>query len=442
MAGLFSTADRFFKITERGSTLKNEFLGGMTTFMAMSYLIFVVPSMLGDAGMPKDAVIAATICTTVIATLGMGLWANYPVGVAPGMGITAFFAYYVCGLMGLPWQTGLGAVFISGVAFLLLTITRLRQKIIDAVPMDLKYAIVAGIGMFIAFIGMKSCGLIVANKATFVSLGDLSSPGTLLAVIGVFAIAGMMARGMSGAIIIGVLGITVAGMAMGEVPVPKSPGDVASFDFPSMAPVFMEMDIMAALNVGLFSILFTLTMVDLFDGIGTLIGLARKADMMRPDGHIPDLDKALVTDSVATMISACMGTTTAAAYIESAAGVAAGGRTGLTAVFTAMFFLVALVFAPLVGIVPAFATAPALIVVGALMMQDVVNINFRDFTIALPAFLIIIMMPLTYSIATGFGFGFISYVIMKTLAGRLREVDAAMWVIALCFAVNFGMRLA
>lgn len=433
--------DRFFKISERGSTVKREFLGGLTTFMAMSYLIFVVPGMLGDAGMPKDAVITATILTTVIATMGMGLWANFPVAVAPGMGITAFFAYYVCGLMGLSWQVGLGAVFISGIAFLVLTVTRLRQMIINSVPMDLKYAIVAGIGMFIAFIGMKNCGLIIANPNTFVALGDLTNYGVLLAVFGVFAISGMMARGMAGAMLIGVLLITVLGMVLGLVPVPKSPGEIASLNFPSIAPVFMHMDVMGAVNVGLVSVLFTLTMVDLFDGIGTLIGLARKANMMDPDGHIPDLDKALITDSVATMTSACMGATTAAAYIESAAGVAAGGRTGLTAVFTAMFFLIALVFAPLVSLVPAFATAPALIVVGALMMQDVVNINFSDFTIALPAFLIIIMMPLTYSIATGFGFGFISYVIMKTLAGRARDVDPTMWVISLCFAINFVLRM-
>lgn len=438
----FTTAlNRFFKIEEKGSSIKNEFIGGMTTFMAMAYIIFVVPGMLGDAGMPKEAAITATIVTTACITLGMGLWANFPVAVAPGMGITAFFAYYVCGVMKLPWQVALGAVFISGVLFLILTVTRLRQLIIDSVPMDMKYAIVVGIGMFIAFIGLKNCGIIVANEATFVGLGNMAHPHALLSVIGIFTICGMMARNMSGAILVGILVVTILGMIIGIVPVPSSPGDIASFNFPSMAPIFMEMDIMGAVNYGLFSIVFTLTIVDLFDNIGTLIGLSRKANLMDEKGHIPNLDKALITDSIGTMASACVGTTTATSYIESAAGIAAGGRTGLTAVFVAMFFLVSLVFAPLVGIVPAYATAPALIVVGALMMQEVVHIKFSDLTIAVPAFLTIIMMPLTYSIASGFGFGFISYAVMKTLAGRHKEVSLVMWVISLCFAINFFLRM-
>ena len=441
MSLLHNALNRRFKLEEKGASIKTEFIGGLTTFMAMAYIIFVVPSMLGDAGMPKEAAVTANIVITAVITLGMGLWANFPVAVAPGMGITAFFAYYVCGVMGLPWQTGLGAVFISGVLFLILTVTRLRQMIIDSVPMDMKYAIVVGIGMFIAFIGLKNCGIIVASEATFVTLGDLAEPGALLALIGVFIIGGMMARNVAGAILIGILTVTVLGMFMGAVKVPSSLSEIASFKVPSMAPLFMEMDVMAAVNYGLFSIVFTLTIVDLFDNIGTLIGLSRKAGLMDGDGRIPGLDKALITDSIGTMASACVGTTTATTYIESAAGIAAGGRTGLTAVFTALFFLVSLIFAPLVGIVPAFATAPALIIVGALMMQEVVHIRFSDFTIAVPAFLTIIMMPLTYSIASGFGFGFISYALMKTLAGRRREVSVVMWVISLCFAVNFFLRL-
>ncbi|MDL2290834.1 NCS2 family permease [Desulfovibrio sp. OttesenSCG-928-F20] len=441
MTGISKALNSFFKIEEKGSSVKNEFIGGLTTFMAMAYIIFVVPGMLSDAGMPKEAAITATIVTTAIISLGMGLWANFPVAVAPGMGITAFFAYYVCGVMGLSWQVGLGAVFISGVCFLILTVTRLRQLIIDSVPMDMKYAIVVGIGMFIAFIGLKNCGIIVDNPATFVGLGNLGSPSAFLALVGVFIIGAMVARNMAGAMIVGILVVTLLGMVLGAVPVPKSFGDVASFNFPSMAPIFLQMDVMGAISYGLFSIIFTLTIVDLFDNIGTLIGLSRKANLMQEDGHIPNLDKALITDSIGTMASACLGATTATSYIESAAGIAAGGRTGLTAVVTALLFLMALIFAPLVGIVPAFATAPALIVVGALMMQEVVHIKFNDFTIAVPAFLTIIMMPLTYSIASGFGFGFISYAVMKTLAGRHKEVSLVMWVICICFAINFFLRL-
>ena len=441
MSGIASFLSSFFKIEEKGSSIKNEFIGGLTTFMAMAYIIFVVPSMLSDAGMPKEAAITATIVITAVISLGMGLWANFPVAVAPGMGITAFFAYYVCGAMGLSWQVALGAVFISGICFLILTVTRLRQLIIDSVPMDMKYAIVVGIGMFIAFIGLKNCGIIVDNPATFVGLGDLSQPGAFLAVVGICIIGAMIARDMAGAIIVGILAVTLLGMVIGAVAVPASLADVASFSFPSMAPIFMEMDVLGAVNYGLLSIIFTLTIVDLFDNIGTLIGLSRKANLMQEDGHIPNLDKALITDSVGTMVSACFGTTTATSYIESAAGIAAGGRTGLTAVVTALLFLVALVFAPLVGIVPSFATAPALIVVGALMMQEVVHIKFNDFTIAVPAFLTIIMMPLTYSIASGFGFGFISYALLKTLAGRYKEVSPVMWVICVCFGINFFLRL-
>ncbi|MDL2267042.1 NCS2 family permease [Desulfovibrio sp. OttesenSCG-928-G15] len=441
MSVLRDALNSYFKLEEKGTTVKTEFIGGLTTFMAMAYIIFVVPSMLADAGMPKDAAVTANIVITAVITLGMGLWANFPVAVAPGMGITAFFAYYVCGVMGLPWQTGLGAVFISGVLFLILTVTRLRQLIIDSVPMDMKYAIVVGIGMFIAFIGLKNCGIIVANNATFVTLGDLTQPGALLAIIGVFIIGAMMARNVAGAILIGILLVTLLGMGMGAVKVPASLSEIASLNVPSMAPLFLEMDIMAAVGYGLFSIVFTLTIVDLFDNIGTLIGLSRKANLMDKDGHIAGLDKALITDSIGTMASACVGTTTATSYIESAAGIAAGGRTGLTAVFVALLFLVSLIFAPLVGIVPAFATAPALIIVGALMMQEVVHIKFDDFTIAVPAFLTIIMMPLTYSIASGFGFGFISYALMKTLSGRYKEVSAVMWVISICFAINFFLRL-
>lgn len=430
--------EKIFHLRENGTNPGRECIAGLTTFVSMCYLIFVVPGMLADAGMPRQDSVAAVIWITVLATLLMGLWARFPVGVAPGLGITAFFAYFICGPGGYTWQTGLGAVFISGVVFLLLTITRTRQMIIDAVPMDMKYAIIVGIGAFIAFIGMKSCGIIVASQSTFVALGNLRDPSTLLALCGVFLIGILMARNITGAIIIGIIVITIAGFCFGLVHLPE--GSLIAAGLPMPTELFMQMDLSGALGKGLFSIIFTLTMVDLFDNMGVLIALAQKAGFIRPDGHIINLDKALLTDSVATMGSAVLGATTATSYLEAATGVAAGGRTGLTAVVIAGLFFLALFFTPLVALVPSFATAPALVIVGALMMQEAVKINFKDFTVALPAFLTIITMPLTFNIATGFGFGFISYVLVKAGAGKMREVSPFMVAIAFCFAINFALR--
>ena len=431
--------EKMFNPAARGSTVRREMLAGLTSFMAMCYLIFVVPGMLGDAGMPKDSAIAATIWITVIATLIMGLWAKFPVGVAPGLGITAFFAYYVCGPAGYTWQTGLGAVFISGVVFLLLTVTKVRQLIINAVPMDLKYAIVVGIGAFIAFIGMKSCGLVAASPATFVTLGNLGDPKVLLSVAGIFLIGALLSLRVPGAMIIGIVTIAIAGMVLGVSQVPQ--GRIFNASLPLPTETFMAMDLKGALSHGLISIIFTLTMVDLFDNMGVLIGLSQKAGFIREDGHIENLDKALISDSIATMSSAIMGATTATSYLESAAGVAEGGRTGLTAVTIAVLFFLTLFFAPLVSMVPAYATAPVLIIVGAMMMQEVGRIKFKDFTVALPAFLTIISMPLTFNIATGFGFGFVSWVGIKVLSGRFKDLNVVMLVIALCFVINFGLRL-
>lgn len=430
--------DRFFHISARGSSIRVECMAGLTSFMAMCYLIFVVPGMLSDAGMPMRAAVSATIWITILSTLLIGLWANFPVAVAPGLGISAFFAYYICGPAGFNWQTGLGAVFISGVVFLLLTITRIRQYIIDAVPMDLKYAIVVGIGAFIAFIGMKNCGLVVADPSTFVRLGDLGKPETLLAILGLFTIAALMAINFRGAMISGIIAISAIGIIAGVSPLPQSSDLVPSFSLPE--GLFLKLDIGGALEYGLFSIIFTLTMVDLFDNMGVLIGLSQKAGFMQPDGHIKNLDKALLSDSIATMGSALLGATTATSYLECATGVAVGGKTGFTAVIIALLFFLALFFTPLVALVPAYATAPVLIIVGALMMQEATHIKFQDFTVALPAFLTIISMPLTFNIATGFGFGFISFVVLKMLSGHFREVNPFMCAIAFCFVINFMLR--
>lgn len=433
-----SMLENVFKLKDHNTTVSQEVFAGITTFMAMAYLIFVVPGMLADGGMPKDAVVGATIIVTIAITLLMGLWAKYPVGVAPGLGITAFFAYYVCGPAGYTWQAGLGAVFISGIVFFLLTVTRIRQYIVNSVPMDLKLAIVVGIGSFIALIGLKNGGIVVKDPSTFVTLGNVSKPEVLLFMFGFFFTSTLMILKFRAAMLLGIIVTTILGVACGVTQLPS--GSWVSTSLPDVAGTFMQMDLKSALSHGLISIIFTLTMVDLFDNMGVLIGLARKCGFMRPDGEIHNLDKAFITDSVGTMFSAVMGTTTATSYLESAAGVAAGGRTGLTAVVTAICFMLALFFIPLVGIVPSYATSPVLVIVGALMMQEVVNIRFDKLEVAIPAFLTIVVMPFTFNIATGFGFGFISYALLHVLTGRWRDVTPFMYIIAACFVINFVMR--
>lgn len=435
-----SFAERFFKVREKGSTVRTELLAGMTTFIAMAYILFVNPNILADAGIPKEAAIASTIWIAALASLAMGIFANYPVALAPGMGLNAFFAYYVCGVLGLHWTVALGAVFFSGVLFLILTVSGIRQSIINAVPRDLKYAISVGIGLFIAFIGLKGTGLIVENSATYVSLGHVTAPTTLLSLFGLLLTAALMARNVHGSILIGIFVTTILAMILGMTPAPKGITDIVSTSLPHMGETFGQLDLAGAWHYGLVSIIFTFTVVELFDNMGTLIGLTTKAKMVRPDGHIENIDKALTTDAVGTMVSAMFGTSTVTSYIESAAGIAAGGRTGLTAVAAGVLFLAALLFTPLIGLVPAFATAPALILVGALLMSEVGKIDFSDFTNALPVFLTIIMMPLTSSIANGFAFGFISYTIMKLFAGQYKKVSWIMYLVSIAFLINLALR--
>ena len=435
-----SFVERFFKVREKGSTVRTELLAGVTTFIAMAYILFVNPNILADAGIPKEAAIASTIWIAALASLAMGVFANYPVALAPGMGLNAFFAYYVCGVLGLHWTVALGAVFFSGVLFLILTVGGIRQAIINAVPRDLKLAISVGIGLFIAFIGLKGTGLIVENSATYVSLGHVTAPTTLLSLFGLLFTAALMARNVHGSILIGIFVTTLLAMALGMTPAPKGIMDVVSTSLPHMGETFGQLDLVGAWHYGLISIIFTFTVVELFDNMGTLIGLTTKAKMIRPDGHIENIDKALTTDAVGTMVSAVFGTSTVTSYIESAAGITAGGRTGLTAVAAGVLFLAALLFTPLIGLVPAFATAPALILVGALLMSEVGKIDFSDFTNALPAFLTIIMMPLTSSIANGFAFGFISYTIMKLFAGQYKKVSWIMYLVSIAFLINLALR--
>ncbi|WP_302815787.1 NCS2 family permease [Selenomonas flueggei] len=435
-----SFVERFFKVREKGSTVRTELLAGVTTFIAMAYILFVNPNILADAGIPKEAAIASTIWIAALASLAMGVFANYPVALAPGMGLNAFFAYYVCGVLGLHWTVALGAVFFSGVLFLILTVGGIRQAIINAVPRDLKLAISVGIGLFIAFIGLKGTGLIVENSATYVSLGHVTAPTTLLSLFGLLFTAALMARSVHGSILIGIFVTTLLAMALGMTPAPQGITDVVSTSLPHMGETFGQLDLVGAWHYGLISIIFTFTVVELFDNMGTLIGLTTKAKMIRPDGHIENIDKALTTDAVGTMVSAVFGTSTVTSYIESAAGITAGGRTGLTAVAAGVLFLAALLFTPLIGLVPAFATAPALILVGALLMSEVGKIDFSDFTNALPAFLTIIMMPLTSSIANGFAFGFISYTIMKLFAGQYKKVSWIMYLVSIAFLINLALR--
>jgi NCS2 family nucleobase:cation symporter-2, xanthine/uracil permease len=435
-----SFIERYFKVREKGSSVRTELIAGLTTFIAMAYILFVNPNILADAGIPKDAAIASTIWIAALASMTMGIFANYPVALAPGMGLNAFFAYYVCGVLGLHWTVALGAVFFSGVLFLILTLGGIRQAIINAVPRDLKLAISVGIGLFIAFIGLKGTGLIVENSATYVSLGHVTEPTTLLSLFGLLFTAALMARNVHGAILIGIFVTTVLAMVLGMTPAPHGISDIVSTSLPHMGDTFGQLDLAGAWHYGLVSIIFTFTVVELFDNMGTLIGLTTKAKMVKPDGRIENIDKALTTDAVGTMVSAVFGTSTVTSYIESAAGIAAGGRTGLTAVAAGVLFLAALLFTPLIGLVPAFATAPALILVGALLMSEVGKIDFSDFTNALPAFLTIIMMPLTSSIANGFAFGFISYTVMKLFAGQYKKVSWIMYLVSLAFLVNLALR--
>lgn len=432
-----SLLERIFHIRARGSSVRTELLAGLTTFVTMAYVIFVYPGILSAAGIPMEAAIAATIYASMAGSLLMGLWVNFPVALAPAMGISVFFAYYVCGIVGLHWSVALGTVFWSGVIFLILTVTRLREKLINSIPLNLKYAIVVGIGMFIALIGLKNAGIVVANESTLVTLGSLGKPEPLLACIGMILMICLMIRNVQGAIFIGVLVTTVLAMITGVAPLPTCLHNILSVNLPSPAPVLFKLDIVGALHYSTLPIVVTFTIVALFDNMGTLIGLTRKAGFMHDDGHIDNIGKALAADSVGTIISSFVGTSTVASYVESASGIAQGGRTGLTAITVAGLFALALLFSPIISLVPACATAPALVIVGAIMMSDVRHINFTDFTEGFPAFLTIIMMPMTYSIASGIGFAFISYPLIKLLTGRARDLNICTWVIALLFLINF-----
>lgn len=433
--------ERIFHLEENKTNTKTELLAGTTTFVTLAYILFVNPLILKDAGMPTSATFAATAIAAAFATLVMGFYANYPIAVAPGMGLNAFFTYTVVLGMGLSWQTALGAVFISGVVFFILTITKVREWIVDGVPQVLRASIGVGIGLFIAFIGLKNAGIIVKNDATFVTLGNMKDPGVLVAVAGLIITSYLVARKVRGALLIGILLTTGVAMIAGVSQPPTGINSFVAFQnpFAALEPTAFKLDIWGALNVGLISILFSFTFVDLFDNIGTLIGVSRKAGLLDEKGQLPRIGKALFADSLGTMFGAVTGTSTVTSYIESAAGVSEGGKTGLTAVTVGFLFIISIIFAPLVGLIPSQATAPVLIIVGTLMMGEIVHVKFDDFTEALPAFLTIIMMPLTFSIAQGLAFGFMSYTIIKLVTGRHKENNAVMYILTILFILHFAI---
>lgn len=431
--------ERFFHLSEHGTVVRTEVLAGGTTFVTLSYVLIVNPSILKDAGMPIEATFTATCIASAFATLVMGMYANYPIAVAPGMGLSAYFTYAVVIGMNIPWQTALGAVFISGVVFFLLTVTRVRQWIVDGVPQVLRMATGIGIGLFIAFIGLRNGGFIVRSDSTLVTLGNMKEPEVLVAVTGLLITACLVAHRIKGALLLGIVSTTLVAMVSGVSPTPK---DISSFvalsnPLEALEETAFELDILGALKFGLIPILFSFTFVDLFDNIGTLIGVSRKAGLLNEQGQLPRIGKALFSDSIGTMFGALAGTSTVTSYVESAAGVTEGGRTGLTAVVIALLFILAIVFAPIVGFIPIQAAAPALIIVGVLMMTEIVHIDFSNFTEAFPAFLTIIMMPLTYSIAQGLAFGFISYTVIKLVSGQNEENNAVTYTLTVLFILHF-----
>ncbi|MET3793319.1 NCS2 family permease [Aquamicrobium terrae] len=425
--------EAYFKIKEEGSSVRTEIIAGITTFLTMSYIIFVNPEILSTTGMDRNAVFVATCLAAALGSAIMAFVARWPIGMAPGMGLNAFFAFTVVGAMGFTWQQALGAVFISGVIFLLLTVTGVRRWLVAGIPHSMRSAIAAGIGLFLAIIALKSSEIVVANPATFVGLGDLTQTGPLLAIGGFFIIAALDALKVRGAILIGILIITVLSMMLGV----SQFGGIVSLP-PSIAPTFMQLDVLGALHAGLAHVILVFVLVEIFDATGTLIGVAKRAGLM-PEGKPNRLGRALMADSTAILAGSVLGTSSTTAYVESASGVQAGGRTGLTALVVALLFLAALFFSPLAGAVPVYATAPALLYVACLMMRELLDVEWDEITEAAPAALTALIMPFTYSIANGLAFGFISYAVLKTLTGRYKDVHLATWLVAALFIIRFVM---
>ena len=430
--------ERTFHIQERGSSWRTEILAGATTFLTMAYIVFVNPGILSEAGMPVPAVAAATCLSAAIGCILMGIIANYPIALAPGMGLNAYFAFTVVKGMGVPWRTALGCVFISGCVFLLLTAAGIRQLIVNAIPRELFASVAAGVGLFVAFVGLRDAGIIVPNAATVVGMGNLRAPQTALACVCLLTIAVLQAWRVRTAMLLGILGTTAAGFALGIVkwhPVHYRMQDLTATAF--------QLDIRGALHLGgsfgagLLEVVFVFLFVDLFDNVGTLVAVTKKAGLVNPDGEIPRLNRILFADATATLAGSMAGTSTVVSYIESAAGVAVGGRTGIASIVTGLFFLMALFVAPLVASIPIAATAPALILVGALMISAVTEIEWADPMVSVPAFLTLITIPLTFSIANGLAFGITSFAVLRLLRGQATRKDWMLFVLAALFILRF-----
>jgi len=426
--------EKLFQLQAHGTSVRTEIIAGLTTFLTMAYIIFVNPMMMADAGIDPGAAFVATCLAAAIGSLIMGLWANYPIALAPGMGLNAFFSYTVVGSMGYSWEVALGAVFISGFLFFLLSIFKIREWIINSIPMALRSAIAAGIGLFLALIALKNAGFVVDHPATLVALGDLTQPAPLLAGLGFAVIVALAYRQVTGAVMIGILLITGISLITG---LSQASGIVSAP--PSLAPTYLQLDIRGAMEIGMLSVIFAFLFVDLFDTSGTLIGVAHRANLVDEDGKLPRLGRALMADSTATMAGAALGTSTTTSYIESAAGTAAGGRTGLTACVVALLFLISLFFSPLAGAVPGFATAPALLFVAVLMTGGLVQVDWDDLTVAAPVLITTITMPLTFSIANGIALGFISWTAIKLLAGRWHDLNPSLYVLAALFIIKLAL---
>jgi|TARA_B100000768_G_scaffold53877_1_gene52371 AGZA family xanthine/uracil permease-like MFS transporter len=424
--------DSLFKLQANGTNVGTEVLAGCTTFITMVYIIFVNPQMMAASGMDQGASFVGTCLAAAIACFVMGLYANWPVGMAPGMGLNAFFTYTVVGEMGYSWQIALGAVFLAGIIFVIMSVTRLRRWMLDSISLNLRIAMGAGVGLFIGFIGLKSGGIIVANGATFLSLGDFTQPQTLLAGFSFLSIAILSIRRVPGAIIIGILSVTSIAIAMGLV---EFNGLIAAP--PSLAPTLMQLDIVGAFDVAMISVIIAFLFVNLFDTAGTLLGVANRAGLIDEQGNAKNLDRALKADSSSSVLGAFLGCPPVTSYVESSAGVEAGGRTGLTAVVVGSLFLLAIFFSPLAAIVPAYATAGALIYVAILMLSGMEALDWSDMTEILPALVTIIMIPLSFSIANGIALGFITYVAVKFFAGKRSDITLGAWFLAIIFLAKF-----
>jgi len=424
--------EKFFEFSHLGTNWRTEILAGVTTFLTMAYIVLVNPAILADAGVPRAAATAATCLSAAFASILMGIVARYPIALAPGMGLNAYFTYTVCLKMRIPWETALGAVFISGVIFLLLTAGGIRQMILHAIPHQLYAAVAGGIGLFIAFIGFQHAGLVVRDPNTMVSLGDVKNPTTALALLGLILMVALEVKKVKGSILIGVLAVTALAWIFGLVH-----WNHASTGLNALTATAFKLNIRGALNKGLLEIVFVFFFVDLFDNLGTLMAVAKRAGLIAADHNIPRLNRILFADATATVFGSLTGTSTVTSYVESTAGVEAGGRSGFTAIVTGILFLAAMLVAPFAGVVPAAATAPALILVGSLMLASITEIHWQEPLVAVPAFLTLVLIPLTYSIANGLGFGIIAWAVLHVATGKIRRQDWLLYILAALFLARF-----